>query len=84
VTARADRAAEEIAGWRDRAEQMQELAEHRRNRIDLLEGLLRDARPLLNFDGPYRQLQKRIAEALNESPTAVQVGLPGMIEEETE
>jgi hypothetical protein len=81
VTARADRAAQQIAGWRDRAEQMRELAEYRHNRINLLEGLLSEARPLLNFDGPYRQLQKRIAEALNEPPVAVQVGLPGMIEE---
>jgi hypothetical protein len=82
VTAQADRAAQQIAGWRDRASHLQELATHRQNRIDVLEALLREAVPLLNFDGPYRQLQRRIREALGLPPAAVQVGLPGMIEED--
>jgi hypothetical protein len=82
MTAQADRAAQQIAGWRDRAIQMQELAEHRQSRIDVLEALLREAVPMLNFGGPYRQLQRRIREALDLPPAAVQVGLPGMIEED--
>jgi hypothetical protein len=82
VTAQANRAAQQIAGWRDRADHLRELATHRQNRIDLLEGLLREAVPMLNFGGPCRQLQRRIREALELPPAAVQVGLPGMIEED--